>query len=327
MKLRILSTGPGLLATIQDLGRPQARGYGVPRSGAMDTHSHVLANLLLGNAPEMATLECTGGKLDAIVEKGGRLALSGVGGALFINGRSVPAERAIGVPDGALLTIQPMPGGNFSYLATAGGWKLAPVFGSASTYLAGGFGGYEGRALKKGDVLQAALELDSPSKMEVASWFFRTTEHSAPRLETPLVISVLEGPEWSWWQAAQQQAFLNNAARISKDRSRQAVRMEGLSVLGHTFAELYSTGVCPGAIQVPPGDDPAILMADAQTTGGFPRIAQVIAVDLPKIAQAKTGQLLRFRMVDLAEASRRLIEYELGLKRLGMAVRVRSGRA
>jgi len=103
--------------------------------------------------------------------------------------------------------------------------------------------------------------------------------------------------------------------------------MEGLSALGHTFAEMYSTGVTPGAIQVPPGDDPAILMADAQTTGGFPRIAQVIAVDLPKIAQAKTGQLLRFRMVDLAEASRRLIDYELGLKRLGMAVWLGSGRA
>lgn len=327
MKLRILSTGPGLLATVQDLGRPQARGYGVPLSGAMDTRSHVHANLLLGNAPEMATLECTGGKLDAIVEKGGRLALSGVGGALYIDGQSVPSERAIGLQDGALLTIQPMPGGNFSYLATAGGWKIAPVFGSASTYLAGGFGGYEGRALKKEDVLCAALALDSPSKMEVASWFFRPDGLSTLMLDTPLDISVLEGPEWSWWPAAQQQAFLSNAARISKDRSRQAVRIEGLAILEHNFAELYSTGVCPGVIQVPPGDNPAILMADAQTTGGFPRIAQVIAVDLPKIAQAKTGQLLRFRMVDLAEASRRLIEYELGLKRLGMAVRFRLGMA
>jgi len=327
MKLRILSTGPGLLATLQDLGRPQARGFGVPLSGAMDTHSHILANLLLGNAPEMATLECTGGKLDAIVEKGGHLALSGAGGALFVDGRSVPPERTIGVPDGTLLTIQPMPGGNFSYLAAAGGWKFAPVFGSASTYLAGGVGGYEGRALEKGDVLHGALELDSPSKMEVASWFFRTDGHSAPRLDTPLDISVLEGPEWSWWPVAQQQAFLNNAARVSKDRSRQAVRIEGRAALGHNFAELHSTGVCPGTIQVPPDDDPAILMADAQTTGGFPRIAQVIAVDLPKIAQAKTGQLLRFRMVDLAEASQKLIEYELGLERMGTAVRYRSGSA
>ncbi|MDZ4680793.1 MAG: biotin-dependent carboxyltransferase family protein [Saprospiraceae bacterium] len=327
MKLRLLSTGPGLLATIQDLGRPQARGYGVPLSGAMDTHSHVLANLLLGNAPEAATLECTGGKLDAIVEKGGRLALSGAGGALYIDGRSVPAERAIGVPDGALLTIQPMPGGNFSYLATAGGWKLAPVFGSASTYLAGGFGGHEGRALKKGDVLRAALELDSPSKMEIAFWFFRPDGHLVPRLETPLVISVLQGSEWPWWKTAQQKAFLNNAARISKDRSRQAVRIEGLAALGHNFTEIYSTGVSPGAIQIPPGDDPAILMADAQTMGGFPRIAQVIAVDLPKIAQAKTGQVVRFQMVDLAEASQRLMDYELEVKRLGMAERFGSGRA
>jgi len=327
MKLRILSTGPGLLATIQDMGRPQARGYGVPLSGAMDTHSHILANLLLGNAPEMATLECTGGKLDTIVEKGGHLALSGAGGVLYIDGRLVPAERAIGVPDGALLTIQPRPGGNFSYLSTTGGWEIAPVFGSASTYLAGGFGGHEGRALKKGDVLHAVLALDSPSKMEVEPWFFRPDGHSAPRLETPLVISVLEGPEWACWSAEQQQFFLEKAVRISKDRSRQAVRMEGLSVLGHNFAEMYSTGVTPGAIQVPPGDDPAILMADAQTTGGFPRIAQVIAVDLPKIAQAKTGQAVSFRMVDLAEASRRLIEYELELERLRMAVRFRSGNA
>jgi len=327
MKLRIINSGPGLFATIQDLGRPKARAYGVPVSGAMDSHSHAVANLLLGNDPGKPTLECAGGKLKARVEKGGRLALAGPGGALSINGELVSAERVVCVPDGALLTIQPMSGGNFCYLATEGGWNAVPVFGSASTYLTGGFGGYKGRALQNGDVLSASMKFDAPSRVEVESWFLRTVEYPAPRLETPLVIAVLQGPEWFWWSADQQQAFLGTSARISKDRSHQAVRIEGLSALGHSFADLYSTGVCPGAIQVPPGDAPAILMADAQTTGGFPRIAQVIAVDLPKIAQAKTGQVVRFRMVDLEEASRRLIEYELGLKRLGMAVRFRSGRA
>ena len=327
MKLRILNSGPGLLATIQDMGRPKARGYGVPVSGAMDVFSHVLANFLLGNESGAATIEFTGGKLDAQVEKGGFLALAGAGGALYVNGLLTAPERIVEVPDGALLKIEPMPGGNFCYLATPGGWDAIPVFGSASTYLAGRFGGYEGRALQKGDVLHASVALNAPSKTKVESWFLRAVEHSAPRLETPLVISVLQGPEWFWWSATQQQAFLETPARVSKDRSRQAVRIEGLSVLGHNFTEMYSTGVSPGAIQVPPGDAPAILMADAQTTGGFPRIAQVIAVDLPKIAQAKTGQVLHFRMVDLAEASRRLIEYELELERLKMAVRFRSGRA
>jgi len=327
MKLRIINSGPGLLATIQDQGRPQMRGFGVPLSGAMDTHSHAMANLLLGNNFNAATLECTGGKLDARVEKGGRLALSGAGGALYIDGRLVPADRAIRVPDGAFLTIQPMQGGNYSYLATAGGWKLAPVFASVSTYLAGGFGGFEGRALRKEDVLHASSALVSPSKTEAEPWFVRHGEHLAPSLDTPLVISVLQGPEWNWWLADQRQAFLETPARVSKNRSRQAVRIEGLSLLSHGFADLYSTGVCPGAIQVPPGDAPAILMADAQTTGGFPRIAQVIAVDLPKIAQAKTGQVVRFRIVDLEEASRRLIEYELEMQRLKIAVRFRSGGA
>lgn len=327
MKLRILNCGPGLLATIQDLGRPTARGYGVPLSGAMDTHHHALANLLLGNAPGLATLECTGGKLDAIAEKGGLLALAGPGGALSVNGQLMPPARAIRVPDGALVTISPLPGGNFCYLAVPGGWKVALVFDSASTYLTGGFGGFEGRSLQKSDVLQASETLVSPLEAGSESWFLRTETDAAPRLETPLVISVLPGPEWPFWLSEQQQEFLTRPARISKDRSRQAVRIEGLSMLEHAFADLYSTGVSPGTIQVPPGDDPAILMADAQTTGGFPRIAQVIAVDLPKIAQAKTGQLLQFRLVDVGEATRRLLAYERELLRVEMAVKLRSGKA
>ncbi|NUO01802.1 MAG: biotin-dependent carboxyltransferase family protein [Saprospiraceae bacterium] len=323
MKLRVLHSGPGLMATIQDLGRPQARRYGVPLSGAMDAHSHAMANLTLGNAPSAATLECTGGKLDAWVETGGRLSLSGAGGALYIDGHPVPSNRAIRVPEGTLLTIQPLPGGNFCYLATEGGWAAALVFDSAATCLPGKFGGYKGRVLQKEDTLTSSFSTVSPFKTSIEPWFLRTDAPEVPSPGTPLIISVLEGPEWNYWTDRQQQAFLEKPVWISKDRSRQAVRIRGLSFLEHGCGDFFSTGVCPGTIQVPLSDDPAILMADAQTTGGFPRIAQVIAVDLPKIAQAKTGQLLRFRLVDIAEASRLLIAYKLKLQRLEIAVNLR----
>ncbi len=325
MKLRVFHTGPGLLATIQDLGRQGALAHGVPFSGAMDAHSHALANLLLGNDPGAATLECSGGKLDAWVEEGGQVALAGAGGALLVDGQRVPGGRILGIPEGALIEIQPLPGGNFCYLATTGGWQVPAVFGSASTYLAGGFGGYEGRSLQKNDVLHSALNQVAPANTEISPWYLEDQNDVTPQLETPLEVGILQGPEWSLWQKEQQQLFLEKPVRISKSRSRQAVRLEALDFLEHQFSDMYSTGVSPGVIQIPPGDTPAILMSDAQTTGGFPRIAQVIAVDLPKIAQAKTGQLLRFSIVDIAEASRRLLAYERELQRMKVAVRLRAG--
>lgn len=308
----------GAVATLQDLGRPQAAADGVPSSGAMDVWSHSIANYLVGNEANTATLECSGGRLSAWIEKGGAIALHGAGGALYLDGQPFPNGHHIQVPEGTLLEIRPTANGNFCYLAASGGWQVPLVFESASTYLDGGFGGYKGRSLEKGDVLLAA-KTAPPKAIESSRWFFQSATIAQ---DSPLEIRILKGAEWRNWSNAQQKLFLETPAVISKNRTRQAVRLEVFAFLKHDFGNMFSTAVVPGTIQIPPNDAPAILMADAQTTGGFPRIAQVISVDLPKIAQAKTAQLLQFRLVNIDEANRLLFERAALLRQLKIAIRL-----
>ncbi|HRI59649.1 MAG TPA: biotin-dependent carboxyltransferase family protein [Saprospiraceae bacterium] len=338
MKIKVLT--PGLLTTVQDLGRPGWRSSGVPLSGAADTTSHRLANFLVGNEAGAASLEIAGGRFSAQTEQAGWLAAGGKGGQFLIDKKEMDYGRLYFVPKGAMLEIRPGPESNYAYLAVPGGWDVPEVLGSKSTCLAAGFGGLDGRGLQKGDILKS---VDSPDEFGISDsahsgkiwagkWFVRDLPfRKLPSFEKfKSVIRVLPGPESHWWSEVYQEEFFKTPFIISARRDRMGVRFDidqGAPTFQklNTFGKLetmLSTAVGPGAIQMPPDGQPVALLADAQTTGGYPRIAQVIAVDIPRLAQIPSGQTVYFQKVTLEEAEQLFFEHENMMRKIQLALRI-----
>lgn len=323
-KLKIKVLSPGLLASIQDSGRPARHSDGIPPGGAADTLSHRLANFLAGNDAGAATIEMAGGIFSASAEQSGWLAC--VGGAMFLDDKAIPGNRSVFVPAGTKIKIGPSATGNYAYLAIPGGWDVPEVLGSRSTCLVAGFGGLQGRGLRKGDVLQSTYSSDDPKSSDeyneclpkIMHWFIPARIFSVPASEN--TIRVLPGPESDWWPAEDEQRFFETDFIVSKNRDRMGVRLEGASVPSAKRSAMLSTAVMPGTVQIPPGGWPIALLADAQTTGGYPRIAQVIAVDMPLLAQIPTGQSIRFQKVTLEDAERLYFERENLLRKIQLAL-------
>ncbi|MEZ4967825.1 MAG: 5-oxoprolinase/urea amidolyase family protein [Saprospiraceae bacterium] len=316
MKIRIIHSNG--LATVQDTGRPQWRAAGVPASGAADISSHRIANMLAGNSANAASLEYSGGRFSAVLLQGGRLAHAGAGGRLLLNGVEQPGQRTILAPAGALLEIRPRQGGNFSYLATSGGWNVPEVLGSRSTCLVAEFGGLEGRSLRSGDMLEAVMPAEYDlSGVWTSPW--RAGEEPAVKNDET-TIRVLPGPESDRWDADARHRFFETPFTVGRRRDRMGVRLEGHSVTAKNAAML-SAAVLPGTIQVPPDGQPIVLMADAQTTGGYPRIAQVIAADLPLFAQIAPGGKVFFQETGIEEAEHLRLEQEKVMRKMQLALR------
>lgn len=272
---------PGLLTSVQDfLGRRGWRHLGVPVGGAADAWSARLANRLVGNSDDAALVEMTmhGPTLrftaPAVVAMTGRLTAS-------VDGMPLPADTARRVRAGALLRVGTGAGVR-GYLAVGGGIAVAPVLGSRSTDLRGGFGGHDGRALRAGDRLRVG---DGPARM--ARW---TGRH---RAEGPL--RIVPGPEPDGLRAALEQG----AHVVSPEADRAGVRLVGTLAGG---AETPSMGLPPGAIQVPPDGRPIIMLADRPVTGGYRVPAVVIAADVGRVAQLRPGDAVRFVSVSVDEA-------------------------
>ena len=353
MKITIIT--PGLLCTVQDLGRSGWRSAGVPPGGAADAWSHRLANLLVGNDDTAATLEIAGGNFRALVGRAGRLAVFGPGGELWIDGMPIGNGRPVWVTPGSEIDIRPRPEGNYTYLAAFGGWEVPVLLGSRSTCLAAGFGGLEGRALRKGDALATSSDdfksSDewSPATSSDDSRSFTPYSSDDSRSSTPYssddlessdeggagkwrlpyreipgnIIRVLPGPELGWWSAESRDRSFAADFTISTQRDRMGVRLEGPADLRNfepAAGSMLSTAVMPGTVQIPPGGQPIVLLADAQTTGGYPRIAQVAAVDLPRLAQIPYGQTVRFQLISLAQSERLFLEREIRLRRIRTAL-------
>lgn len=330
MKIAILH--PGTLATVQDLGRTSWRAEGIPLCGAADTVGHRIANFLAGNAADAATIELAGGKFSAWIEEGGRMALSGAGGQLRLDGLDIAQGRSVYIPSGTLLEVLPAPGGSFSYLATTGGWDVPPVLDSRSTCLPAGFGGLKGRMLQKGDTLSAASgssgdmdtsHADPSIEKESGKWAVDTSSLRPFQTtgSTDTLIRILPGPESGRFEAAYRQAFFEMPFTVSLQKDRMGVRLRPAGMLPpYANVDMLSTAVMPGTIQVPPDGNPVALLADAQTTGGYPRIAQVIAVDIPVLAQAPPGQTILFQAVTISDAEKLLFEQEKVLQKIHLAV-------
>jgi biotin-dependent carboxylase-like uncharacterized protein len=297
--LRVLSAGPGV--TVQDGGRRGYLRYGVTGAGPMDPLAHAIANHALGNRPDAAAIEVSLGGIEVTTE-GAPAAVAVAGGdfQLTLDGQAQPSALVLRLEPGATLRLRAGPAGVWCYLAIAGGLDVPQVLGSSATHTRTGMGGLKGRMLQAGDRLTAA---------PAGNGDIATGRIVAPMLERqPDLIRVLLGPQHDYFAEDQIAAFLAGPWRISTRGDRMACFLEGPTLSHKLGFNIPSDGVARGAIQVPGEGQPIVLMADRQSTGGYPKIANVIGADLGRLAQARPGTQIAFRAVSHAEAVAALAE-------------------
>jgi KipI family sensor histidine kinase inhibitor len=286
---------PGLLTTVQDLGRRGHRAAGVPLRGGMDAFALRVANLLVGNAEDAAGLEVTllGPELAFSAET-----LVAVCGAEF---EGVPAWRPLRLAAGERIRFGECRRGCRAYVAIAGGLDLPRVLGSRSTYLRAALGGFQGRALRAGDRLSLGTppaDSAGPASHHSPSW--RLSSGILPPYSSAVTLRIVRGA-----QADDFGTVLTEAEfQVSPQSDRMGLRLTGANLVRNRTDDLLSSAVAPGTVQVPPDGRPILLMADAQTIGGYPQAAQVIGPDLPLAAQLRPGDRVRFREVALEDAHR-----------------------
>ncbi len=291
MTLQVLA--PGVQTTVQDQGRCGHRHLGIALAGALDPRAAALANRLVGNDDGAAVLEITlqGPTLrfDAPI----RIAVLGADPGMRFGDIELPAGRPLDLPPGTL-SCGALRGGARAWLAISGGIAVSPVLGSRSTDLRGGFGGFEGRALRKGDVLGTGdTVIAEPKAPRIPAWWIDPHAYDVP--DTPLRLLPTAHPALP--------ALAGTAWQVDPRSDRQGLRLQG-EALAATAADGISSPVAPGTIQLPPDGQPIVLLADAQTVGGYPVLGHVIGHDLPRLARLGPHARLRFVACDRAEAWR-----------------------
>ncbi|HEY4468416.1 MAG TPA: 5-oxoprolinase subunit PxpC [Klebsiella sp.] len=281
----------GMFTSVQDGGREGLRQLGISRCGAMDKPSLVAANLLVGNDANAAALEITLGQVDIRFERSGWFALTGAACEAKLDGEPVWVGWRMPVKAGQHLVLKNPQHGVRSYLAVAGGIAVPKVLGSRSTDLKVGMGGLEGRRLQDGD----QLELGKADKQ------FRGAR-GVKQLPIGNRIRALPGPEYHEFDSVSQDAFWRSPWQLSPQSNRMGYRLQGQPLKRTTDREMLSHGLLPGVVQVPHNGQPIVLMNDAQTTGGYPRIASIIEADMYKLAQIPLGQPIHFVPCSLEEA-------------------------
>ena len=287
MSIRVVRAG--MLTSVQDLGRYGYSHLGISPCGAADSVSFRLANLLVGNDENAPALEMTliGG--DFAFDEPATVAISGAD-VSFQCGRKIPMWEFVELQAGAEISCGPLANGVRSYMAVRGGIAVKSELGSASTDLAGKFGGYRGRALKDGDLLEIA-NMRSPETK-------RFRKEALPQVRGYGAIHVTKGLQWEWFANDRHTAFLNESFAVTQQTNRSGLRLAGPDIRARHSGELLTEGVPSGAIQIPQNGQPIILFVDQQTTGGYPKIANVIASDLHRVGQLRPGDEVRFELVD-----------------------------
>jgi biotin-dependent carboxylase-like uncharacterized protein len=305
--MSLLVRKPGLFTTIQDLGRPGLGRWGVSPCGAMDPLALTLANLLVGNRAGAAALEVTALGPELVFEEEATFALTGAELGATLDGEPLAAGRAQRARAGQVLRFGARARGARTYVAVAGGLDTSaqPFLDSVSTDVEVGLGGLEGRPLRAKDSL--ALEPQPPFQARAVSgawerWYQPPdVVRFIPEPGTPLPAEAVAG-------------FQGTPFRISSRSNRVGYRLEGATLPAQTGGLQLSEPVAPGTIQLPPNGQPIVLMADRQTTGGYPRLGHVIRADVPKLAQRWLGDTVTFRAVTLDEARQALSELQTWLE-------------
>ena len=318
MSVRVIA--PGFLTTVQDLGRSGSRHMGVGCAGALDTYSHTIANLLVGNLGDAATLEITLAGPRLHFGQAARIAICGADIDAHVGKIAIPGWRPILLPAGSVLALGVCRRGARAYLSVAGGgFVVADVVKSASTDLRGGFGGFKGRALIAHDELDIGESAIDVADVHITTWWIDPT----PGLDfdAPVSVRVLPGND----NTTPQNALLAHQWRIANASDRQGLRLEGGPLQPADTRERVSAPVIPGTIQLPADGRPIILMADAQTHGGYPVIGHAIRADWPRLAQLRPGDALHFQTCTREDARQARLQQAQQLARLSLAIRAREG--
>jgi len=289
---------PGILTTIQDRGRYGFSHFGVPLSGASDSFSLRVGNLLVGNREEEACLEITlmGLKIKALREV--VIAITGGDLSPLLNEEPLEMWRTHLLVEGDVIHFKKVRTGCRAYLAMSGGLVVPKIMGSSSTYLSGKFGGLEGRALRRGDILYT---LDIPSSLDRLGLRFPTD--FIPPMEKEVLLRVIPGPQDHHFTEKGFNTFSSEYYQVTPQCDRMGVRLEGPKIERRPDVEesIISEGLISGAIQVP-GDGKPIIILMELVTGGYTKIATIISSDLPKVAQLKPGDRIRFKPISIEEA-------------------------
>jgi len=321
----------GALSTLQDLGRFGYQRFGIVVGGAMDVWSHRAANLLVGNDESEATLEITLIGPSLTFAETALIALCGANLSPRIGGRPLPLGRPVLLRAGSQLDFGQRQSGCRAYLAVRGGFHVTPVMDSKSTYLRGGYGGFHGRALRKGDEIPIGAD-DAEDYYPGLGRLLRECgdPFCAPACAfvPPFAIAsnashairVVSGQQWEALTDRAQAQFVSAAFRITPNSDRMGYRLEGPKLELREPIEMISEGVTFGTIQLPPDGNSIVLMADRQTTGGYPKIANVASVDLPLLAQMVPDDHLSFEMISLDEAQLLYLAREQDLGAVARAI-------
>lgn len=308
--LEILRAGP--LTTVQDRGRVGCQKFGVTVSGAMDEVALRVGNILVGNAQDAAALEISFLGPEIRISADVALALTGAEVAAELDGRPAPWYQAFLARAGQTLDIRHCTRGMRAYLAAGGGIDVPIRLGSRSTSLAAGFGGTEGRPLRDGDVLSVGPIVGSPAR-----WAGRSAPGTwRPVFASPETIRVVLGPQDDAFTEVGQRTFLESSYEVTPSSDRMGCRLEGPAIEHAGAADIISDWIPLGGVQVPGNGKPIILLADRQTTGGYTKIATVIGPDIPKLAQLRPGDRVRFQALAIAEAQGVARTLERDLSRL-----------
>lgn len=298
----LLALEPGLLTTVQDLGRHGWAAFGVPVAGALDEEALRLANRLVGNAESAAALEIT--LVGPLLRASGALDVAVVGGSF-----GAAPGRVHRLEDGEVVPFAAAPGAARAIVAVSGGIDVPVVLGSRSTCLSARFGGFQGRRLLRGDFL-AVSSPPSPSSPPLLDVSVDLLEPGAG----DIVLRAFAGPDEAEFDAKERAAFWGARWRILPESNRMGLRLEGPSLGLQETASRASEGTTPGTVQVTADGHPIVLLAERPTTGGYPKLAVVAAVDLGLLARTPPGRSVRFERISVTEARSLLVARDVRLR-------------
>lgn len=324
---------PGVHATIQDVGRTGAQKYGVVVGGVMDELSLRIGNILVQNNQNEAAIEVMFFGTSITFTENHVIAITGGDLQPMMNGVLVPMWRPIYIKKSSTITFKGTAKGCFAYISIAGGFEVPYKMNSKSTFTKAGIGGYKGRALDKNDV----LEIGSPNKISKAimktlnkspahpKWYVNYATFYGQSDEQ--IIRVLKGSEYNLFSKESQKNFATEEYTLTTQADRMGYKFDGQTLKQSNPTDLLSEGVTYGTVQVPANGKPIILMADRQTTGGYPKIAQVITADLPKLAQVQPHSKVKFKIVSMLEAEKALFTQEDKIKEIisGVYLKAKTG--
>ncbi|MCI1751164.1 biotin-dependent carboxyltransferase family protein [Megasphaera cerevisiae] len=321
----------GMLSVLQDRGRKGYQKVGMLVNGAMDEEALRLGNILTGNEQQEAGLEIT--MLGPVLKFSQEtlIALTGADMDPRIDGRAVPMWRPVLVRAGAVLRFGHSLSGCRSYLCVSGGYDVPSVMGSKSTYLQAHIGGYQGRALVQGDVLSLGRMSDQGRRIvktlhdtggiQTSDWYVEAAHRLYDEVAAPVRLTA--GLQYSYFTEDSLQRLVSEPFRITVHSDRMGYRLEGCQLRLKKPLEMISEAAVQGTIQVPADGNPIILMADRQSTAGYPKIGQVIMADMSRLAQYRPGDWVRFAAVTIAQAEALFLEREQYIRNIAVSVQYR----